>query len=185
MNFISPAKFINNHMLFETDRLYVARWRKENLNALYDLFNDSAIKEFIGPKLTIEETEQIFNAQLLDYEKKGVFGRYFIVEKSSGDYIGLLLLKDVDREYSIEIGYSLIKEQWKKGYATEVVNESVKWLFEKEGFTKISAITELDNIDSQNVLIKAGFTRQNDILDEGSMMSYFLLEKDLAAGLNY
>ena len=161
-------------MLFETDRLYVAKWRKENLNALYDLFNDPAIKEFIAPKLTIEETEHIFNAQLIDYEKTDVFGRYFIVEKSSGDYIGLLLLKDVDRKCSIEIGYSLIKEQWKKGYATEVVNETVNWLFKEKGFTKFCAITELDNIDSQNVLLKAGFTRQKDILDDGKMMSYFL-----------
>jgi RimJ/RimL family protein N-acetyltransferase len=161
-------------MLFETDRLYVAKWRKENLNALYDLFNDPAIKEFIAPKLTIEETEHIFNAQLLDYENTGVFGRYFIVEKSSGDYIGLLLLKDVNRECSIEIGYSLIREQWKKGYATEVVNETVNWLFTEKGFSNICAITELDNIDSQNVLIKAGFIRQKDILDDGKMMSYFL-----------
>ena len=164
-------------MLFETDRLYVAKWRKENLNALYDLFNDAGIKKFIAPKLTIEETEHIFETQLLDYEKKGVFGRYFIVEKSTDNYIGLLLLKDVNRECSVEIGYSLIKEEWKKGYATEVVNETVSWLFNQEGYTKICAITELDNIDSQNVLIKAGFKRQKDILDEGSMMSYFLISK--------
>jgi RimJ/RimL family protein N-acetyltransferase len=110
----------------------------------------------------------------LDYEKEGVFGRYFIVEKSTGDYIGLLLLKDVNRECSIEIGYSLIREQWKKGYATEVVNETVNWLFTEKGFSNICAITELDNIDSQNVLIKAGFIRQKDILDDGKMMSYFL-----------
>ncbi|MEO7315179.1 MAG: GNAT family N-acetyltransferase [Ginsengibacter sp.] len=165
-------------MLFETDRLYVAKWRKENLNALYDLFNDPAIKELIAPKLTIEETEHIFETQLLDYEKEGVFGRYFIVEKSTGDYIGLLLLKDVNRECSIEIGYSLIREQWKKGYATEVVNETVNWLFTEKGFSNICAITELDNIDSQNVLIKAGFIRQKDILDDGKMMSYFLNSKN-------
>ena len=102
-------------MLFETDRLYVAKWRKENLNALYDLFNDPAIKEFIAPKLTI---------------------------------------------------------------ATEVVNETVNWLFTEKGFSNICAITELDNIDSQNVLIKAGFIRQKDILDDGKMMSYFLNSKN-------
>ena len=165
-------------MLFETERLYVAKWREENLTALYDLFNDAGIKEFIAPKLTIEETEHIFKKQLLDYKEAGVFGRYFIMEKSTGKYIGLLLLKDVDRECSVEIGYSLIKEEWKKGYATEVVNETVSWLFDQKGFTKICAITELDNVDSQNVLFKAGFTKQKDILDEGKMMTYFLISKN-------
>ena len=164
-------------MLFETDRLYVDRWRKENLNALYELFNDAAIKKFIEPDLTIEETTHIFETQLLDYKKNNVFGRYFIVENSTDKFIGLLLLKDVEHELSIEIGYSLIKEHWKKGYATEVVNKCVNWLFNEKGFTTICAITELDNIGSQNVLIKAGFLRQQDILDEGKMMGYFLLEK--------
>ena len=164
-------------MLFETGRLYVAKWKEENLTALYDLFNDAGIKEFIAPKLTIEETEHIFQKQLIDYTNGDVFGRYFIMEKSTGKYIGLLLLKDVDRECSIEIGYSLIKEEWKKGYATEVVNKTVNWLFDQEGFTKICAVTELDNIDSQNVLFKAGFERQNDFEEEGKMMSYFLISK--------
>lgn len=165
-------------MLFETDRLYVAKWRKENLNVLFGLFNDPAIKEFIAPKLTIEETEHIFNTQLEGYKTDGIFGRYFIVEKTSDECIGLLLLKDLHPECSVEIGYSLIKEQWNKGYATEVVNETVNWLFNQQGFTRICAITELDNSESQNVLSKAGFIRQKDILNEGRMMGYFLLEKE-------
>ena len=165
-------------MLFETDRLYVVKWKKEDLTALFDLFNDTAIKEFIAPKLTLEETEHIFQSQLLDYEKTGISGRYFIVEKSSGNFIGLLLLKYVDRDCTVEIGYSLIKEQWKKGYATEVVNETVNWLFAEKGFVKICGVTELENIDSQNVLLKAGFTRQKDILEDDRWMSYFLLERE-------
>ena len=165
-------------MLFETDRLYVAKWKEENLAALFNLFNDTAIKEFIAPKLTLEETEHIFRAQLLAYEKPGIFGRYFIIEKSSGNFIGLLLLKDVERDCAVEIGYSLIKEQWRKGYATEVVNESVKWLFAEKNFITICAVTELDNIDSQNVLLKSGFARQKDVFDEGRWMSYFLLERE-------
>ena len=161
-------------MLFETGRLYVAKWKEENLTALYDLFNDAGIKEFIAPKLTIEETEHIFRKQLLDYKADSVFGRYFIMEKSSGNYIGLLLLKDLSRDGIVEIGYSLIKEAWNKGYATEVVNETVHWLFTEKGFSEICAVTELDNVDSQNVLFKAGFKRQNDFEEEGKMMSYFL-----------
>ena len=171
-------------MLFETERLYITKWKKENLIALFDLFNDPAIKECIAPKLTIEETEHIFRAQLVDYKNSGVFGRYFIGEKASGDFIGLLLLKPVDREDSVEIGYALIKEQWKKGYATEVVNETVNYLVREKGFSKFCAVTELENIDSQNVLSKAGFTKQNDIMEEGRRMSYYSLEKETPGELN-
>ena len=51
-------------MIFETERLYVTKWERRDLNALYELFNDDAIKEFILPQLTIEETTHIFEEQL-------------------------------------------------------------------------------------------------------------------------
>ncbi len=165
-------------MLFETDRLYVAKWKEENLNALYDLFNDTGIKEFIAPKLTMEETEHIFRNQLHEYKNERVFGRFFIMEKATGNYIGLLLLKDVNLDGTVEIGYSLIKEEWKKGFATEVVKVTVNWLLTKKGFSTVCAVTDLNNTDSQNVLFKAGFERQNDFEEEGSMMSYFLISKN-------
>ncbi|MEO6682800.1 MAG: GNAT family N-acetyltransferase [Ginsengibacter sp.] len=164
-------------MLFETSRLYVTKWKKQDLDVLYNLFNDSAIKDFIAPRLTIEETEQIFHQQLLDYNNSSVFGRYFIKEKLSSKFIGLFLLKNIPEMDSVEIGYSLIKEEWKKGYATEVVNESLNWLFNQQGFTKVYAVTELDNSESQNVLLKAGFKRENDIVEDGRAMSLFMISK--------
>lgn len=148
-------------MLFETKRLYVTRWEKENLNSLYELFNDEAAKEFILPKLTIEETEHIFESQLNDYESNFPYGRYFIVEKESNDFIGLLLIKETDGKSNVEIGYTLIKDHWKKGYATEIVQEGVNWLFGLNKFSTISAITDTDNINSQNVLYKCGFSHNN------------------------
>ena len=164
-------------MLFETKRLYVIRWTKNDLDALYQIFNDEAIKESIGPELTIEETETIFNNQLNDYEKKPPFGRYFIVEKESNDCIGLFLLKETQEENSIEIGYSLIKKHWKKGYATEIVNEGVNWLFGQNKFLTIYAVTETDNINSQNVLLRCGFKSEENILEDDKEMNLFSLVK--------
>lgn len=148
-------------MLFETKRLYVTRWEKENLNSLYELFNDEAAKEFILPKLTIEETEHIFESQLNDYESNFPYGRYFIVEKVSNDFIGLLLIKETDGKSNVEIGYTLIKDHWKKGYATEIVQDAINWLFGLNKFSTISAITDTDNFNSQNVLYKCGFSHNN------------------------
>lgn len=164
-------------MLFETARLYVIQWKKEDLNSLYQLFNDEAIKEFILPRLTIEETENIFNNQLNDYGNKFPFGRYFIVEKESNEFIGLLLLKKTDDENAIEIGYSLIKKYWKKGYATEIVQSCIQWLFQRERFSAIFAVTETDNVNSQNVLFRCGFYQKENILEDGKAMSLFSLEK--------
>lgn len=164
-------------MLFETERLYVTRWMRGNLKSLYQLFNDEATKKFIGPELTIEETKQIFENQLNDYESNFPFGRYFIVEKESNDFIGLLLIKEMDVPTDVEIGYSLIKDEWKKGYATEIVQEGINWLFSLNNFSTIYAITDTRNLNSQHVLDKCGFTH-NKIMEKNQQEFYFSLSKE-------
>lgn len=163
-------------MIFETERLYVARWKAGDLKVLYDLFDDTAIKEFILPRLTIEETTHIFEEQLNAYESRFPFGRYFIVEKASGDFIGLLLFKENENRAGVEIGYSLKKEHWNKGYATEIVQQSIQWLHAQKQFSTIYAIAETDNINSHHVLLKCGFIQQENFIEDEKEMSLFGLE---------
>ena len=168
-------------MIFETDRLYVTKWKPRDLNALHELYNDTAIKEFILPRLTIEETRCIFESQLNHYSGHFPFGRYFIVEKLSNKFIGLLLFKKDNKKTGVEIGYSLIKNHWKKGYATEIVKESIAWIFDSKGFSSISAITGLYNKNSRNVLLKCGFLPKENFTENGEEMNLFgLLKEDIS-----
>jgi [ribosomal protein S5]-alanine N-acetyltransferase len=166
-------------MIFETERLYVTRWKPRDLNALHELYNDPAIKEFILPQLTIEETRHIFEDQLSLYGSHFPFGRYFIVEKLSNHFIGLLLLRKHNRKNEVEIGYSLVKNHWKKGYATEVVRKSIDWLFDSKQFSSIYAITGLNNENSKNVLLKCGFHPDKICIENGEEMNVFSLFKDV------
>ena len=165
-------------MIFETERLYVTKWKPRDLNALHALYNDTAIKEFILPQLTIEETRCIFENQLNQYSGQFPFGRYFIVEKLSNKFIGLLLFKKNNKKTGVEIGYSLIKSHWNKGYATEIVKQSTRWIFESKGFSSIYAITEMHNENSKNVLLKCGFLPEKNFIENGEEMNLFSLLKE-------
>jgi len=168
-------------MIFETERLYVTRWQQHDLMALHELYNDPAFKETIFPKLTLEETRQIFENQLNLYNTSFPFGRYFIVEKSNEKFIGILLFRKDNNKEGVEIGYSLIKKEWNKGYATEIVKESVAWLFEQDIFLSISAITEMYNENSKNVLLKCGFHPGENFIDNGREMNLFgILKEDIS-----
>lgn len=164
-------------MIFETERLYVIKWNPSDLDALHELYNDPAIRALINPKLTLDETRHIFENQLSLYSRHFPFGRYFIVEKSSGKSIGILLLKTDDSKTGVEIGYSLIERKWYKGYATEIVKAATNWIFEQDLFLSISAITELHNEKSQNVLLKCGFQSQQKFTEHGEEMNLFGLSK--------
>ena len=165
-------------MIFETERLYVTKWKPRDLHALHELYNDTAIKEFILPKLTIEETRFIFENQLNQYSGNSPFGRYFIVEKLSNKFIGILLFRKDDQKKGVEIGYSLIKQYWKKGYATEIVKESIAWIFKSKRFSSIYAITGMDNENSKNVLFKCGFLSEENFTEDGEEMHLFELLKE-------
>lgn len=165
-------------MIFETERLYVTKWKSNDLQALHELYNDTAIKESISPQLTIEETQSIFEKQIILYNNHSPFGRYFIVEKFSNKFIGILLFKKDDGKKGVEIGYSLKKNQWKKGYATEVVKESIHWIFESKGFSSMYAITGSDNENSKNVLLKCGFISKEYFTENGEDLNLFGLMKD-------
>lgn len=163
-------------MIFETERLFVDKWKAGDLKTLHELFGDEAIKELILPKLTVEETLHIFEEQLIDYDEHLPFGRYFIYEKLNNQAIGLLLIKKDKKKVGVEIGYSLKKEHWNKGYATEIVQESIYWLIEHKKISNIYAVTETDNINSHNVLFKCGFIQQENFIEDGKEMSLFGLK---------
>ncbi|HEY5406639.1 MAG TPA: GNAT family N-acetyltransferase [Ginsengibacter sp.] len=168
-------------MIFETKRLYATRWQQHDLRALHQLYNDIAFKEFIFPQPSLAETRQIFKNQLSLYNTNFPFGRYFIVEKFTDQFIGILLFRKDNKRKGVEIGYSLIRDEWNKGYATEIVRASIGWLFEQDRFLSISAITELHNENSKNVLLKCGFQPEENFIENGKEMNLFgILKEDIS-----
>lgn len=166
-------------MIFETERLYVAKWESQDLAALHEIYNDPAITQSIEPQLTIEETRFIFEHQLGLYSSEFPYGRYFIVEKFSNTFIGLLLIKNNSTIDGLEIGYSLMQDYWKKGYATEIVKKSVNWLFECKGFSSMYAITDWHNENSKKVLLKCGFHSSKTFFENSNMMNLFEVNKEI------
>ncbi len=60
----------------------------------------------------------------------------------------------------MEIGFTLIPSERKKGYCTEVVKLFVVFLFLSKDIVRIQARTDTRNIASQRVLEKTGFKKE-------------------------
>lgn len=76
-------------------------------------------------------------------------------------FIGLFTFKGIQRgEYRAEIGYSIIEEQWGKGYGSEGVKCMVDYGFEQIGLHSIFASILSTNFASQNLIKRVGFEQE-------------------------
>ena len=70
-------------------------------------------------------------------------------------------------EENIDLGYGIIKEERRNGYAEEAVNEIIKWAFSNKIIKEITANCLIENISSINLLNKFNFKQvkiENDMI---------------------
>ena len=71
------------------------------------------------------------------------------------------------------LGYAFFKEYHYRGFATEVTKASFNFLFKAINKNVIKAITIPENIPSQKVLLKAGFTETGRMIHNGAEVMVF------------
>lgn len=109
----------------------------------------------------METLPKILN-NLLELGSPTGFESWLIIKKNSLEIIGDLGFKGFDAtEGNIDIGYGIIKEERKKGYATEAVTTLIQWAFSNEMVKEITARCLLDNTSSIELLKKCRFTAIN------------------------
>ena len=65
-----------------------------------------------------------------------------------------------------EIGYSLVRRHWGTGLAREAVSLMISFLFEVEGYRRIFADTDPDNMGANGLLTRLGFTLEGRLRSE-------------------
>lgn len=106
----------------------------------------------------IETLPKIIN-NLSKVESPTGFESWMIIKKDSFEIIGDLGFKGFNcEEENIDIGYGIIKEERRKGYAEEAVTELLKWVRSKKIVKEITARCLIDNVGSINLLKNLNFT---------------------------
>ena len=96
----------------------------------------------------------------------------WMIELQNGTHIGELCFKGIDANGISEIGYGILPEYQRKGYATEAVNAVVEWAFQSGNVVSVEAETEEDNVASKRVLEKCGFVLNGKFGEEGPRYSF-------------
>jgi ribosomal-protein-alanine N-acetyltransferase len=129
---------------------------KEDLPLLIDWNSNSEYYGEYSPIQQFSKTEWEKRYDNLTADTK-----WFFIEKKDGTKIGEIGHNMLGK--FLEIYYYLIQNERGKGYGTEAVMIMVDYLFLSRELMRIQATPNVDNIVSQRVLGKAGFTREEII----------------------
>ena len=145
-----------------SERLITRKLTKDDVDIWTTFFEDKDCAHFfptMGLPNAKARAEYWIEKQLLRYEENR-FGLQALINKQSGEFVGQcgLLLQEVDNEPVLEIGYSLLKLHWHKGYATEAAKLFKDYAFETNFSNELVSIIDTKNISSQKVAAQNGMT---------------------------
>lgn len=131
-------------------------FRIEDSSALQRILNIPEVYQFLSSKIPTPYTEKDANWWITSGSKIGIIRAI----ESEGALIGCIGINQGDFEYhrSGEIGYWLAPEYWGKGIATQAINEIVDYTFKSTNIVRIFGAVFSENLASQALLAKCGFT---------------------------
>lgn len=144
--------------IIETERLIIKPTSIEDAHFIFELLNTKKWIEFIGDRgvYSIKDAEDYIANKLLPQIERLGFGNFTIIRKSDNKKIGSCGLYDRDGIDGIDIGFALLTNYEKLGYAFESVNKLKEVAFNDFKLKEIKGITLVKNIASQNLLKKIG-----------------------------
>jgi RimJ/RimL family protein N-acetyltransferase len=145
-----------------TERLIIRDWREADLAPWAELNADPAVREYLGPVLTPEQSTASVRRFQADLDQVG-FGFWALEVAATGRFIGFVGLDVVEDGLpfgGVEIGWRLARSVWGHGYATESATEVLQYGFAEVGLTEILAITAEANARSRAVMTRLGLVHE-------------------------
>ncbi len=166
-----------------TDRLLLRPFTDADAEALFEMDSNPEVHRYLGnqPVKSIEEIISIIDFIQQQYRDFGI-GRWVVTDKSNGAFMGWAGLKWITEAINghlhyYDLGYRFLPKYWGYGFATEAGKAWVNYATNELGQEKIYAIADSQNLASQNVLRKLGFTTKQNFVHEG--ISHLWFEKCL------
>ncbi len=146
-------------ILIETERLLLKKYSESDLENIYKLKSEPLVWKYSTVAVSTDMNDSIkyLSSLLRNYDdSKFCFEALYL--KDSRKYIGEAgVLSFYQHDLRAVVGFNLLPEFWKHGYATEITNGLVKYLFTEMNVERVEALVMEENEASRKVLEKSGF----------------------------
>lgn len=168
-------------VILETERLLVREIKLDDLDCLYEIYEEPSITEYMEDLYPNKEDEIEFTKSYIEnmYAFYG-YGMWIVIEKESSRIIGRAGLgnRELDGEMYLELGYVIAKSCQNRGYATEVSKAIIEYAGRELGGDRIISLIKPGNKQSIRVAQKLGFKEIAEVTCDGEQYLEYLLEPD-------
>jgi ribosomal-protein-alanine N-acetyltransferase len=164
--------------VLDTARLHVREWTSDDIEDVLVLQSDAEVMRFLGPVTA--------NVTQLRAETEEWIGRQIRTQAGWGWCRWALELRDQSDESprgaigfagpgcgfppDVEIGWTLRRELWRRGLATEAAGAVPDYCFGVIGFHRLVSCIDPSNYPSLRVAAKVGFVPFDEIEHDGAIL---------------
>src|SRR5512138_849967 len=156
-------------IILETKRLILRRQVIQDLDALWALYCDPEITRYIpDAPSSREEAQEELEWHMNGHPRFPELGLWATIHKETGKFIGRcgLLPWTIDGQNEVEVAYTIARDYWGQGLATEAALATLNYGFGKLNLTRLISRIEPENVASQKVAEKIGMRFEKEAHDE-------------------
>jgi RimJ/RimL family protein N-acetyltransferase len=140
----------------ETERLILRMFREEDASAYAHICADAEVMRFLGgqPLSRLEAWRHM--AFIVGHWALRGYGLFAVEEKVTGKLVGRIGFLNPDGWPGFELGWTLGREFWGRGYASEGARRALEYAFKELDRDRVISLIDPDNTASIKVAVRLG-----------------------------
>jgi len=164
-------------VVLDSARLNLRAWTPSDVPAMVALFDDSHVGRFItgGQPISAEEAARFIDRYARIQRERG-WCRWALELKTKPDELAGFCGVGCTFAPEIELGWTLRRDLWGYGYATEAALAAQRYCFERVGFERIISVIDPGNAASIRVAERIGMRADGTVEHKGAELLRFVID---------
>jgi RimJ/RimL family protein N-acetyltransferase len=143
--------------VLETERLVLRMFQESDTDAYAEMVADPEVMRFLGGGQPVPRAEAWRNmAMILGHWHLRGYGMWAVEEKAGGEMLGRVGCWRPEGWPGLEVGWTLRRRFWGRGYATEAARAAIDYAFTTLGQTRVISLIAPENVNSIRVAERLG-----------------------------
>lgn len=145
--------------ILETKRLLLRALKPEDFETYARFMADPDVARYLtGEPMSRADAWRSMATVLGHWMLRG-YGRWAVERKSDHTFLGHIGLWNPEGWPGVEVGWTLAKEYWGQGYASEAARAAMDFGFRTQNVDRLISVIDAGNVPSQKVAERIGETR--------------------------